>query len=148
MIVVDASVAVKWFFPEPGADEAQQLLQGPEKLIAPALIRLEVLAAITRKVRLQELPIEDARTACDLWSRALATGALTLTPDQRHLPRAIELAFDIRHPLQDCLYLAVAEYNTGTLVTADPKFAERAARSYAAVRLLSYRPPLGNNIGD
>ena len=137
MMVVDASVAVKWFLPEPGADEAQQLLQGPEKLAGPALIRLEVFAAFTRKVRLQELPVEEARAACDLWSRALATGALTLVPDARHLPRAIELAFEIRHPLQDCLYLAVAEYNQATLVTADPKFAERASHGYAGVRLLS-----------
>lgn len=136
MIVVDASVAVKWFLPEPGADAAQQLLQGSEKLVSPALIRIEVFAAFTRKVRLNELPIEDGRRACDLWSRALATGAVTLFPDERYLPGAIELALKIRHPLQDCLYLAVAEHNAAPLVTADPKFAERACRSYAGVRLL------------
>jgi predicted nucleic acid-binding protein len=139
MIIVDASVAVKWFLPESGADEAQRLLQSTEKLIAPSLIRLEVLAAFTRKVRLQELAVDDARGACELWSKALATGALTLIPDERHLPRAIELAFEIRHPLQDCLYLAVAKDNSGTLFTADPKFAERASGNYASVRLLS--PP-------
>lgn len=137
MIIVDASVAVKWILPEPGTDEAQILLEGSEKLIAPSLIRLEVFAAITRKVRVRDLTVDDARRACKLWSKALSTGALTLIPDERHLQRAIELALEIRHPLQDCLYLAVAEDNSGTLVTADPKFSERASKSYGAVKLLS-----------
>ncbi len=137
MIVVDASVSVKWFVPEPGADEAQQLLRGPDKLIAPSLIRIEVFAALTRKVRLQEMDVEDARSACGLWRRALESGALSLVPDQPYLPHAIELAMELRHPLQDCVYLAVAEQNSAPLVTADPKFAERASRRYAGVKPLS-----------
>jgi predicted nucleic acid-binding protein len=38
MIVVDASVAAKWFLPETGSEEATQLLSGANKLIAPDLI--------------------------------------------------------------------------------------------------------------
>jgi len=49
MIVVDASVAVKWFFPEAGTAEAQQVLASGDRLAAPALIRVEVAAAIARK---------------------------------------------------------------------------------------------------
>jgi predicted nucleic acid-binding protein len=50
MTVVDASVAVKWYFPEPGAEAAESVGLGSEELVAPALIRVEVAAAITRKV--------------------------------------------------------------------------------------------------
>jgi predicted nucleic acid-binding protein len=92
MIVVDASVAVKWFFPEQGSDAAQAVLLGADKLMAPALIRVEVAAAITRKVRLSELLSQEAEAACDLWFRALSTGVVTLSPDQDDLPAAVTLA--------------------------------------------------------
>ena len=51
MIVVDASVAVKWFIPEAGEEDAAQLLGGKKHLIAPAVIRLEVTGAIIRRYR-------------------------------------------------------------------------------------------------
>jgi predicted nucleic acid-binding protein len=74
--------------------------------MAPALIHVEVAAAITRKVRLGELLSPEAEAACDLWFRALSTAVVTLSPDQNDLPAAVALALQIRHPLQDCLYLA------------------------------------------
>ena len=51
MIVVDANVAVKWYVPEPGCDDAKLLLMSNEAIVAPALIRLEVLAAILSGIR-------------------------------------------------------------------------------------------------
>ena len=136
MIVVDASVAVKWFFFETGSEEANALLRGSEKLAAPALIRIEVTAAMTRRARVGEVSRQAAQAATFIWHRALALGAITLSPDEHDLPGAVELALGLRHPLQDCLYLAAAQRTGGSLVTADPKFAERAARSYSNVSLL------------
>ena len=86
MKVVDASVAVKWLVPEAGSLTAQALLAGLEKLAAPALIRVEVAAAVTRKVRLNELTEAEARTACELWSSALVRGVVTLSRDEDDLP--------------------------------------------------------------
>ena len=137
MKIVDASVAVKWFFPEPGSQAAQALLADSEQLAAPALVRVEVYAAITRKVRLGEIAPEDARTACRLWAGAVERGVLVLVPDEDVLPAAIELALKLRHPLQDCLYLALAERQQSGLVTADPKFQARAQTAYASVQLLA-----------
>jgi predicted nucleic acid-binding protein len=137
MIIVDASVAVKWFLPEQRTDAAQAILLGSDKLMAPALIRVEVAAAITRKVRLGELLSQEAEAACYLWFRALSTAVVTLSPDQNDLPAAVALALQVRHPLQDCLYLALAVRNQSALITADPKFAERAAHAYAKVQLLA-----------
>lgn len=136
MIVVDASVAVKWFLPEQGAAEAQAILSRPEKLIAPSLIRVEVAAAITRKVRLGELEAGEAEEVCHFWMRALSSGVVTLSPDEANLDTAIKLAIQIRHPLQDCLYLALAQRVDGLLVTADPKFAARAHDCYEKVERL------------
>ncbi|HEV3304463.1 MAG TPA: type II toxin-antitoxin system VapC family toxin [Planctomycetaceae bacterium] len=61
MIVVDASVAVKWFIPEPGEEAAVKLLDGTNGLISPALIRLEVTGAIIRRYREGHLTEKKAR---------------------------------------------------------------------------------------
>jgi len=136
VIVVDASVAVKWFIDEPGTNAAEAVLSGSETLIAPALIRVEVAAAITRKVRLGEIEVREAEEACRLWIAALSSGVPILSPDEDNIVSAIELAIQIRHPLQDCLYLALAHRVEGTLLTADPKFTERALGCYARVKCL------------
>ncbi len=44
-LVVDASVALKWFVSEPGTDAAATLLAGPEPLIAPQLVVGEICNA-------------------------------------------------------------------------------------------------------
>jgi predicted nucleic acid-binding protein len=136
MIVVDASVAAKWFLPEAGSDEATQLLSGTDKLIAPDLIRVEVAAAITRRVRLGELLEDEAMPICHAWLKALSDGVITLTPVEDDLAEAIKLALEIKHPLQDCLYLAVAIRLKAVLITSDPKFIERSSALYPLVRRL------------
>jgi predicted nucleic acid-binding protein len=49
MIVIDASVAVKPYLEEPGADAATELLVGTERLLAPELIQTEVAGALCRR---------------------------------------------------------------------------------------------------
>jgi predicted nucleic acid-binding protein len=134
MTVVDASVAVKWFLPETGADAALQL-HGQE-LAAPALIRVEVAAAIVRKARSGEIAPEEAERAVGWWLKSLAEGSVTLVPDQTGLPNAVRLALALHHPLQDCLYLATASRCRAPLITADQKFAARARTASYDVRLL------------
>jgi len=46
MIVVDASVAMKWFLNDQDSSQALGLFHQSYKLVAPELIRIEVLAAI------------------------------------------------------------------------------------------------------
>ena len=137
MIVVDASVAVKWLLPETGADAAQRLLDSGERLLGPALIRVEVAAAIARKSRFGEMDPQDAATAVDLWFQSIRDGVITLFPDAVDLPRGFRLALELRHPVQDCLYLALAERLGAPLVTADEKFVTRAGAPHPAVRALA-----------
>jgi predicted nucleic acid-binding protein len=136
VIVVDASVAVKWLLPEPGADAARRLLDSGEWLLAPTLIRVEVAAAIARKSRFGELDRRDAATAADLWFRSIDDGVIALLPDEMDLPRGFHLALELQHPVQDCLYLALAERMGAELFTADRKFVERAGPSHPMVRAL------------
>jgi predicted nucleic acid-binding protein len=42
--------------------------------------------------------------------------------------RALELAVDLRHPIYDCLYLALAERERAPIVSADAKLLSAANR--------------------
>ena len=136
MIVVDASVAVKWLLPEAGAESAQRLLDSGDGLMGPALIRVEVAAAIARKSRFGEVDRRDAAAAAELWFQSIADGLIALSPDDVDLPRGFRLALELGHPVQDCLYLALAERLGAELFTADRKFVARAGPSHPAVRAL------------
>jgi len=50
-LVIDASVACKWFIAEPQSDSAEALLAGGEVLIAPDLIVPEVCNVAWLKLR-------------------------------------------------------------------------------------------------
>jgi predicted nucleic acid-binding protein len=136
MMVLDANVAVKPYLEEAGAEAATELLAGPTKLLAPELIRLEVAGALCRRMRRGELRPEEAETRCRHWLAELDKGLFTLTPDRDLLPEAIALSTKLKHPLQDCLYLAVAVRFHAPLVTADRTFHERARPLYKKVSLL------------
>lgn len=137
MIVVDASVAVKWFLPEADSALAETLLEGGDKLMAPELIRAEVAAAITRRVRLGTLDPQEAERACKAWQEAVVSGVVTLVSNEECLDEAVRIALDIRHPLQDCLYLALALRLGAQLVSADRRLVERGASAWPVVRLLA-----------
>jgi predicted nucleic acid-binding protein len=137
MIVVDASVVVKWFCPEEDEALAQRLLESEQRLIAPALVRVEVAAAITKKARRGEITPARASFMLDLWYEAASGGPLVIVPDQYDLPAASHIALTIGHPLHDCLYLALAERHGAPLVTADRNFHRRAGTAHPSLRLLS-----------
>lgn len=136
MIVLDASVAVKWYVPEQHSDEADALLESPAQLLAPELIRIEVTSALVRKARVRHLPPTRVREQLVLWAKAWTNGTLLLASDEVDLPVATELALALAHPLQDCIYLALAMRLDVPLITADRRFAERAARRHRRVQLL------------
>jgi predicted nucleic acid-binding protein len=136
MMIVDASVATKWFLFEEDTPRANALLDGTHKLLAPALIRIEVFAAITRRFRKGEAPEAEVRQACRDWSDMISEGIITLLPLEPDAPQAIDLAIQLKHPFQDCLYLALAERLQAPLVTADPKFIKRTATLYPCVKPL------------
>jgi len=136
MIVIDASVAVKWLLPESGDAAAQALLASEERLVAPSLIRTEVAAALARRARFGEIEPRDAGTAMGLWLQTLRDGVIGLVADEADLVTALRLAIELNHPLQGCLYLALAERLGAPLVTADEKFVLKARASHALVRML------------
>ena len=136
MIVVDASVIVKWFLPEVGAVPAKALLAAGDELIAPELARIEVASALIRKGLREELTGADVESTLRAWFRAVSEGQILLLPNSEDIEAAAKLALELQHPLPDCLYLAVAERLGVALVTADRAFVRRAERRSRLVQLL------------
>ena len=122
MIIVDASVAVKWVVSETGSDEAAALLdQG--RLGAPSLWLSEASNALWAKVMRRQLtPDEARRQAADLAEAPVVTIALA-----RLLPIAMKLALELEHPIYDCFYLSAAIQRDTHVVTADRRFFDKAS---------------------
>lgn len=118
--VVDASVAVKWFVEEPGTPEALDVLGSGDVLAAPELILAEIGNTIWKKLLRGEISREHA----DAIVRGVPFMFDHIRSTAAHLPRALEIASAIEHPLYDCLYLSVAESESSVLVTDDGKLAE------------------------
>jgi predicted nucleic acid-binding protein len=59
-IVVDASVALKWFLPEPDSAKAEELLGSHDILVAPTLIVSEVCNAVWKRLRRGETTAQHA----------------------------------------------------------------------------------------
>jgi predicted nucleic acid-binding protein len=123
MLVVDASVAVKWFLDEPGDREARALVERSEALIAPELIVAEVLNAIWKRFLAGDADIRQGPRVAAVLPKVLAQ-IRSLGP---LAARALEIAAELRHPAYDCFYLALAEECSAKLVTADRLLLSRLA---------------------
>ena len=130
-VVVDASVAIKWFVPEPLSNEAERLLGGGDALFAPDFLLIECGNIVWKKVRLGELARGDGNAAL----AALLSGPVSLVDTTPLLERALHLAHEIDHPLYDCLYLATAEAVAATVATADRRFFDRCSLSIMQSRI-------------
>lgn len=136
MIVVDASVAAKWVLAEPDRDAAKALLSDGRKLIAPSVIRFEVTGAILRRFRKNELDEKTARFACQEWEELLQDLVIELVPSEELFVLARDFAFQARHTLSDCLYLAAAKSHSAEVVTADMTLRDRGRKLYPRITLL------------
>ncbi len=136
MIVVDASVAAKWYLPEPDSQRAFALLKSRDVLAAPDILEPEVASAITRAARRGRLTVAQARGAADSWLRHLDDELIVLEPVEADIDAAINLALSMSHGLLDCLYLALAMRRAAQLITTDASFVRRSTAVYARVRSL------------
>lgn len=113
--VIDASVAIKWVIDEEGTQGALALRRHP--LAAPDLLIAECANILWKKVRRGELASDEAALAAGLLARA----DLDLMPMRPYLEAATRIAIALDHPAYDCIYLAMAEAEGMTFVTADER---------------------------
>ena len=130
LLVLDASVAAKWFLPrvgEPLADQALALLRryvgGDVQLAVPDLFWAEFGHVLWKSVRARRLSEKSARAALkDLLSCGLPTvGASELVDD------ALAIALATGRTLYDAMYLALAVQRDAAFITADERLVNALA---------------------
>lgn len=119
-LVVDTSVAVKFYLPEEFMEEARRLRDtvddGLVEMIAPNTIQPEFWNALWQKRRREELSPEEARS---IWEE-FAEDPIALYKPEDLMPRAIEVA-DTGVIIYDALFIALAEATNTVVTTADDR---------------------------
>ncbi len=138
VVVVDTSLAFKWFVDEADSGAARALgtqwsRQGV-RIVAPILMLAETANALHRAVVDRDI---EAATALDLVEHILAFGIELYGAVPLH-SRAVELASELSQgAVYDCIFLALAESLDSELWTADARFHGAARGRYPRVRLLA-----------
>jgi predicted nucleic acid-binding protein len=117
-VVVDTSVAVKWFVPEVHSDTAVRLLELEIVLCAPDLIGPELANTLWKKTRRGEI----SRGEADEILAAFDNLPLEIVPTKLLLPAAFEIAMTLDRTVYDSVYVALAVAQECSLFTADRKF--------------------------
>lgn len=113
--VVDSSVAIKWVVDEEDSDSA--LSFATATLEAPDLLLIECANILWKKVTTGDL---NPREVDDLW-RILLQAPIQFTASPDLLNTALRISLDLKHPIYDCVYLALALQREVPLITADRK---------------------------
>jgi predicted nucleic acid-binding protein len=118
LLVVDASVVIKWHVDENHADAARRLLgDGAPALHVPDLMFPEVGNILWKKTRRNDLTEEEARRIAHL----VVVAPLDVHPSAPLLEAALEIAIRTGRTVYDSLYVAMAVRLDCRLVTADER---------------------------
>lgn len=122
-IVVDASVAVKWFVAEQDARIADEIANSGHHLFAPQILVTEVASALSRKAMIGLMSTADARKC---W-RSLPNYLDDFVSVDDMIEPALLNACELRHPIYDLIYLETARRLDAQLITADRRFTAKLA---------------------
>ncbi|HKA08224.1 MAG TPA: type II toxin-antitoxin system VapC family toxin [Gemmataceae bacterium] len=132
-LVVDSSVAIKWYVPEALAAEALQVRDGAAPLHAPDFLEVEVAAIVWKKIRRGAM----TRLVGDgILADLPALGIITYHATRPLVTPAFDLADRTGRTVYDCPYLALAAQLGGVMVTADEKLVNSLAGTPWAASIL------------
>ncbi len=115
ILVVDASVAAKWFADEQLAGEALSILAPFNQLHAPDFLFLEIDSIISKWIRrgiITEAEGNDTRAA-------IRQVPIITYHFESYQDSAYYIAVKTHRSVYDCLYIALAAFLGGQMVTAD-----------------------------
>lgn len=122
LVVIDASVAVKWFHEEPDTPQAEALekriARGEIRALAPSLLFYEVANALVFKAGSELTEIIAAYNILTGLPFQIVEVVHTLLED------AIRIAHHHRISVYDAIYVALALFSGAVLVTADKKLVD------------------------
>lgn len=137
VVVVDASLAVKWLVREVHSDNAYAMARSwaREEVypMAPYLMPVEVANALYKRVKREEISLAEATSLLD---GLLSTRIELREPAGVHV-KAMELAAELKQDaVYDAHYLALAEALNCELWTADERFYRAAISGHTQVKWL------------
>jgi predicted nucleic acid-binding protein len=140
--VIDTSVAVKWYIPETFSLEAKRYLDRGLDRHAPDYLPVEAASVVLKRVRTQDPNLRLTRDEGQMVLAAVQSAPIQLHDSRPQINPAFALAEEIGASLYDSLFLALALWIGGELVTADDKlFRKIQASPYAAhVRWVEIAP--------
>ncbi len=125
MIVLDASVVVKWFSEEEYTKEAleirERVRRGEENAIVPDLLLYELSNALKYNPHFDADDIKDALTS--IFDMEIEI----ITPIPEIIHSAIRIAFEYDITVYDAIYVALAEETGLDFITADRRLYERVS---------------------
>jgi predicted nucleic acid-binding protein len=138
MIVIDASLAVKWFRAETFSVEASTIYEDyAGDIIAPDLLAVEVISALVRGGNMVKAARAPMEAALSEFGAMLDNGSIQLERmGTKQLIDAATIALTLGHPLKDCLYLSLAMELDCDLLTCDARIAAKARDVWDRVRVL------------
>lgn len=120
-IVVDSSVAIKWFIPQIHSEKSCQILSvyqaGELDFLAPDLIYAEIGNIVWKLNRFQELSEQDAEDVLETFQLI----AFSVTPSSLLLNDAYYFAKEYQRTVYDSLYMALSLRHQCPFVTGDSK---------------------------
>jgi predicted nucleic acid-binding protein len=136
-IVIDSSVAVKWFLNELNSAEALAILNDFQlnnlSLLAPDFIYAELGNVMWQRVKRKALAVVDAQDFVD----KIIKIKFTLTSTATLLGDAYQLAVAHERSVYDSLYLALSIREQCQLVTADEKLINAIGVKFPNIILLA-----------
>lgn len=121
-LVLNTSVAIKWYLNEELTDEAVRLLDSARdstsELLAPGTLQPEFFNALWQRHRRGELKREEVRR---VWSEFAAEDPASLYALKDLMPRAAEITVSSGVIIYDALFLALVENAETVMVTADDR---------------------------
>ncbi len=134
LLVLDASVAAKWFLPsvdEPLAEEAQALLRryanGDIEFAVPDLFWAEIGSILWKSVRTGRL---SSKAATEALTTMLQCGFPTV-PSRELAEDALAIALSTGRTVYDAMYLALAVQRDTSMITADERLVNALATHWS-----------------
>jgi uncharacterized protein len=139
LIYLDTSVLAPFYWTEAASDSVAQLFHQSQTLIISELSEVELMSALSRRVRMQEIEREDAIAIVNQFQMHIASGLyekLPITTQHYQTAKSWIQHFDTPLRTLDALHLAVAYEQQVPLITADIGLARSAANLNVNVQLL------------
>lgn len=135
LLVIDASVLIKWFVNEIKSESAIEIrdnyIKGKFDLIAPNLILYEVLNA------LKYIKLHNQEEIERIFDIIINYGIEFFTLDKELAGKSIEISMKSELSLYDSVCVALARIREGKLITADEKLLKKTPKEYKKfVRIL------------